>query len=330
MAEKTAVQLIKKFNVEELKPVSIIYGTEEFLKKQLSEKIKQHTQPIVLWGDETGLKQLKEVFSSSSLFSEGNTAMLYDADSFISKLSKDEVKDFVSFIKGIHLPDRLFIFVKKDRLPAKEPYKTLKEIGDVIVSTPLTPKAFFISVKNKIEKSGKSIDEDTLKYLVERLNNDLYHAKNEIEKLLTYLGDKKDITKKDIDAVVVPKSQENVFAFLDRFFSKDPSALKMYRELISTGHHPFELQSLILNQANKLLLFKTLVEKGKPLESIFSQMNIKHPAVKGSIKKQAAAVSKEELIGLIKQLYSLEISQKVEYMDIEKTAEEFVLKRVAV
>ncbi|WP_457624091.1 DNA polymerase III subunit delta [Persephonella sp.] len=328
MAEKSIVQLIKSFNPDSLKPVVLVYGGEEFLKKQLVEKIKAAGEIHILWGDELTYPQLKEVFSSSSLFSEGNTAVILFFEAFVSKLSKEEIKDFGEFVKNIALPDRLFLFLKGEKIPAREPFKSLKGNADVVISAPLTPKAFYISVKNKIEKAGKKIDEDTLKYLVGKLKNDLYYAKQEIEKLLTYIGDKGTVEKEDVNAVVVPEPRENVFTFLDRFFAKDISALRIYRQLVNSTHHPFEIQSLLLGQINRLLLFKTLLEKGKSPEAAFSQMNVKHPAMKGSIQKQASYVTKRQLVDMIKELYTLEKEQKVNFADVYKSSEEFILKRV--
>jgi len=328
MAEKNIVQLIKSFDINQLKPVVVVYGAESLLKRQLVEKIKNTGDTHILWGDETEYLRLKDIFSSSALFSEGNTAVLLEAEHFFSKIPRDQMEDFLSFLQKISLPDRLFLFIGKDKLPAKEPYKTLKNIGDIVVSAPLTPKAFYISVKNKIEKSGKKISDEALKKLVSMLKGDLYYAKQELEKLLIYVADRDEITVEDIENVVIPKTMENVFVFLDSFFSKQPSALKIFRHLISSSHHPFEIQSLLLNQLNKLLIFKTLLEKGKSTDFAFEYLKIKHPAMKGSIQKQSAMITKKEIISLIKQLYRLEKEQKIEYMDIYRTAEEFVARRV--
>ncbi len=329
MAEKSIIQLIKNFDPKQLKPVVLIYGSEDFLKKQFVDRLKEKSKVHILWGDEAGFVNLKDIFSSSALFSKGNTAVLFDFDAFLTKLNKDELKKLTEFLKKITKPDRLILVSKKEKLPAKEPFKTIKDLADIIVSNRLTPKAFMISLKNKIEKNGKKIDEQTLKHLSSKLKNDLWYAKQEVEKLLIYASDKEIITKEDVDLVVTPKIDENIFLFLDRFFEKNPQALKMLKDLIDTSHHPFEVQSLILNQINRLLIFKTLTQKGSPPDKVLDQMKIKHPAVRGTLKKQASKVKTEDLVDMIKDLYETEKKQKVEYMDIFETFEEFVAKWVS-
>ncbi|WP_457641052.1 DNA polymerase III subunit delta [Persephonella sp.] len=330
MAEKNIIQLIKNFDLQKLSSVNLIYGKEKLLKKQFVEKVKSvKGQDVhVLWGDEISLEEVEEIFSSSSLFSPGNIAVLWDFEGFIKNLKKDEIEKFINLLRKISGQDKIILISEKDKLPVKEPFKAIKEIGDIIVSTPLTPKAFILSMKKKIEGNGKNIDDKTLLYLSSKLKNDLMYTKQEVEKLLLYVADKEEITREDIDAVIIPKVEENIFVFLNKLFSKDPESVKIFINLIETTHHPFEIQSLILNQLNKLLIFKSMQEEGKPAEAIFSQLGIKHPAQKGTFQKLSVNLKKEQIINMLKELYNLEIQQKVYYRDIYETSTEFVINVV--
>ncbi len=328
--EKNIVKLLKEFNLEELSPRLFIYGKENLLKKQFVDKIKEHTKNDFhfVWGDDINLKLLDEIFASSSLFSAGDTVVIWNVDAFISNLNQQEKKDFIKLVEKISSPNRLVLVSMKEKLLVKEPYKSITSLSEIIHSPNLTPKAFAVSIKKKIEREGKQINDETLKYLVSKLKNDLYYAKQEIEKLLIYTNEKDQITKEDIDAVVIPKIEENVFAFVDRFFTKDKNALKIYMDLIETSHHPFEIQSLILTQANKILTYKTMLKQGKNEHQIFSEMKVNHPAQKATIKKLAKFTTENELIDLIKEMYELEQKQKIFYEDINETSINFIAKRV--
>ncbi len=331
MKELNIVQLIKKQNIEDLDPIVFVYGSENLLKKQFVDILKKKTEKEIhiLWGDEISLEDLNDVFSSGSLFSKGNLGIILESDSFLDKINKKDLERFKSILERIEKGNDQVVFItNKDKIPSKEPYKTIKEKADIVVSGKLTPKAFLISLKKKIEASGKSIDEETLKYLAKKLSYNLQYAKQEVEKLLLYTEGKKEIQKDDIDKVVVPKVEENIFSFITAFFSKEKKSLQMLKNLVSTGHHPFEIQSLIFNYANKMLLIYSEKEKGKSAEEAFNEAGIKHPAQKGTFKKILSYYKKKDVIDLIKELYQLEISQKVYFEDIEKKLEEFVIKRI--
>ncbi len=331
MKELNIVQLIKNKDFSSLKPVVFVFGNEPLLKKQFADILRKNTKKEVhtFWGDEISIEDLSQVFSSGSLFSEGNLCIVFESDNFLDRITKKELPALKSILDSL-LPekDQVVFISSKEKIPSKEPYKTVKEKASLVLSTRLTPKAFLISVKKKIENSGKKIDDETLKYLTKKLNNDLLYAKQEIEKLLVYTEGKKSVEKEDIDAVVIPRVEENVFSFLTSFFSKDRSSVKMLENLIQTGHHPFEIQSLILTYANKLLIIFEKKSHGVPLEEVFEQTGVKHPAQKGTFKKLISNTEKKEILNLVKELYNLELSQKVYYEDLEKKLENFVLNYV--
>lgn len=331
MKEKNIVQIIKNKEIDDLSPVTLVYGTENLLKKQLVEIIKEKTEKDIhiFWGDELDLKHLAEVFSSSSLFSTGNIAVVFDAELFLEKFSKKDLEKFFSLIDTVkNGKDNLIFILNKEKIPSKEPYKTLVKNSDIIVSNKLTPKAFLISLKKKIENSGKSIDDETLKYLASKLKNSLEYAKQEVEKLLLYTKDKEKIEKEDIDAVITPKIEENIFSFITSFFSKDKNSITSLENLFETGYHPFEIQSLILSYTNKALLVYHYRNSGYSIDKAFEKVGIKHPAQKGTFKKILSSRSKEELIDMVKDLYNLEISQKMYFEDIEKKLKEFILEKI--
>ncbi len=328
MKEENIVKLLKKEVKDiELEPVVYIYGNEDLLKKQFIDKFKAVSSNFhFLWGDEANLTELNDIFSSASLFSSENVAVLWDIDSFISKLSKDSVKEFLKFIKEIKSSDKLFLVSKKEKMPSKEPFKTMASISTVINSPQLTPKAFEISVYKKIQREGKDISLENLKYLISKLPNNLYNTKQEIEKLLIYTADKKEITKEDIDAVITTKPKVNIFVFQNQFLKKDINAIKTFQRLVEEGQHPFEVQSFVLNLLNKILYFKDLTEKGTPKQTAFAKIGVNYKPQQIAIENASKIWSKNELLNAVKSLYETEKQQKIYYEDLQKKSEEFLIK----
>jgi len=180
MKEFNIVQLIKKQNIEDLEPLVFVYGTENLLKKQFVDILKNKTdkQVHILWGDEISLDDLNDVFSSGSLFSKGNVGIILESDSFLDKINKKDLERFKGILERVKKSNDQIVFITdKDKIPTKEPYKTIKDKATIVVSGKLTPKAFLISLKKKIESAGKRIDEETLKYLSKKLNYNLQYAK---------------------------------------------------------------------------------------------------------------------------------------------------------
>lgn len=328
MNELKIQQLLKEFDLTKLKPVVFIYGNEDTPKNLLLEKIKSVMTVYVFWGDELDFKTFLNEIGTKSLFQNERVIVIRQFEDFVSKLKKDETQLFLEKIKKVNLPLRVLFISSVEKIPSSEPYKTLISIADVVISNKLTPSAFYTSIKNKLQREGKNISQENLQYLVSLLNNDLTLAKNEIEKLLLYTADKKEITKEDIDAVITPKFEENVFIFLNSFFKKEKNALKMALNLIENSAHPFELQSLILSQLEKALYYKSLIEEGLSPEEAFLKVGITAPIQKSNINNILKSRNQKELENMLQNLYNLEIQQKVFYQDPVEKFIEFLLKNL--
>ncbi len=331
MKEKNIVQLVKNRDIQTLGSVVFIYGTENLLKKQLIDILKEKSDKDIhiFWGDELEISELLEVFSGGSLFSAGNIAVIFEADAFLEKVSKKELQLLKSILEKVKSSSDSLVFVSnKEKVPSKEPYKSIVSAGDTVVSNKLTPKAFVMSLKKKIQSYGKGIDDDTVKYLAGKLKNSLEYAKQEVEKLILYVQDKEKIEKSDIDAIITPKLEENIFSFIADFFTKKKSAVFSLKNLLETGYHPFEIQGLILFYINKLLVVLSYMENGYTVEEGLDRAGIKHPAQKGIYKKILSVQSRDSLIELLKDLYNLEKSQKVYFEDIEKKLENFIVSHI--
>ena len=326
MSELKVQQLLKEFDLNKLKPVIFIYGNEDVTKNLFIEKVKSVLATTVFWGDELDFKTFLNEIGTKSLFATERVIVVRQFEDFVENLKKEELKIFLETLKKITLPKRLILITSFEKIPSSEPYKTLVSLADVLVSNKLSSTGFYTSIKNKLQREGKVISEENLQYLVSLLNNDLTLAKNEIEKLLLYTADKKEITKEDIDAVVTPKFEENVFVFLNNFFKKDKIALKQAINLIENGAHPFEIQSLILSQLEKALYVKSLLDEGIPIEEAFSKVGITVPIQKSNISNILKSRNETELQNLLKSLYSLELQQKVFYQDPTEKFTEFLIK----
>ncbi len=326
MAEIKANQLLKDFNLNQLKPVVIIYGNEPLLKSLILEKIKSLADVKVLWGDEIDYRSFKNEIFSKTLFSIEEFLVVRNFDSLIQKVKKEEV---IKDLESIKLPNRVFLLVNLEKLDT-EPFKSLSKSENItfVNAVKLSKDAFLKSLKSKIEKEGKTVSDENLIYLASLLSNNLQIAKNEVEKLLLYTLDKKEITKEDIDNVISPVFEENIFNFLNKFFNKEKEALNIFLNLVENSVHPFEIQSLILSYVEKALNLKVLMEEGNSLEEAFSKVGIYSQIQKITFSKILKMYSKEDLVKLISKLYILEIRQKVFFNDIIQTSTEFILSNI--
>ncbi|MDM8526376.1 hypothetical protein QUF80_23610 [Desulfococcaceae bacterium HSG8] len=110
-------------------------------------------------------------------------------------------------------------------------------------------------------QSGKKMDRDAYMAMYEMTGFDLRTFSNNLEKLINYVGSRKNISVHDVNAVLKRTKQDPIYeltsAVSDR---KTEDALFFVNSLLSSGFFPLQVLGAIINQIRKLLLMKGFAE----------------------------------------------------------------------
>lgn len=115
-----------------------------------------------------------------------------------------------------------------------------------------------------MSKNGFSIDNATFQLLCSRLSNDRKISANELDKLITYMGNKKNIDISDIQTVISDtsaSSQEDLCYFVAQGFTE--KAVASYNRLVFEGEQPVSLIRTLSYHFMKLLDCAVKMEKGE-------------------------------------------------------------------
>jgi len=125
-------------------------------------------------------------------------------------------------------------------------------------------QAVLNEMKNSIlTKSRKTMEPGAFGVLYELTGFDLRTFSNNLEKLVTYAGDRKQITRQDVETVLHRTKQDPIFAFTNAITDKNRvEALFFMNSLVSDAKKPMRPEQVIvavLNQIRKLLRIKEFV-----------------------------------------------------------------------
>lgn len=128
---------------------------------------------------------------------------------------------------------------------------------------------------------------------------------NEINKLCTYKF-KGNITKEDINLLVIEKINENIFNLVDAIGNKNKKlALKLIDDQLEINNSANYLLTMIIRQFRILLQIKDLSLKNEN----FSQLKL-HPFVIQKASSQANKYSFDQLKNIYRQLLEIDIQLK--------------------
>ncbi len=133
-------------------------------------------------------------------------------------------------------------------------------------------------VVQEFEKNKVKINTDALDSMVDSVRSDLWLMANEINKLSNYRAGS-IIRKEDVELLVKPNIENDIFKTIDALASKDKKqALSLLHKHLDDGEKPLYLLSMISYQFRNLLIIKELQDAHRPYNSIAKKSGL-HPFV---------------------------------------------------
>lgn len=159
----------------------------------------------------------------------------------------DKYQKLIDYLEKIP-ESSVVVFVQTNPDKRKSLYKKIIKFANVKTFEPLSGAALNQWVQNQIKKHNASIDLNTAEYLISLTGQDLWRVNQEIAKLAAYCAER-TITKEDIDNLVIPTIEANIFHFTDALGAKDHrKAIKNLHRSMAAGENLRQVFYMIVRQ----------------------------------------------------------------------------------
>jgi DNA polymerase-3 subunit delta len=149
-------------------------------------------------------------------------------------------------------------------------YKTLNSEGLIIdCSVPkgarradrIAQEAVLAERKDAILGAGqKTMSQAAFHALYEKTGFDLRTFSSNLEKLVNYIGDRREISIRDVASVLPRTKTDPIYELTNALADRNPEQALFYLDsLLTSGIHPLQAFAAIINQIRKLLLVKDFV-----------------------------------------------------------------------
>ena len=170
----------------------------------------------------------------------------------------------------------------------------------------------------QITKAYKvNIDNPTCMYFIECCGTDMQELINEIRKLIEYVGENGNITKKDIDMLSTKKIESVIFDLTDSLGKKQTkTAIVVLRNLILNKEPTQKILITLYNHFKKLYLTKLAIKENKDI--IYSlDLKPNQTFLVNKYKTQAGYFKLEEIRTILKELTDLDYKYKTGLIDLD-------------
>lgn len=300
----------------------LIFGLENYL---IDKKIQELKEKCKIEEDNTIKFNLSDVNVSAAIL-EASTVSMFQNSKFIicddckfltGEDKKNIEHDIDSLIKYLSNPfdDVYLIFiVRNEKLDErKKIVKEMKKMCNLVECKKIENNDLNNTLKNYITSKGYKISSNGISLLIKKVGLDLSLLISEIDKLLLYKDDNKNITIEDINDVVIENIENNIFALTNAIMNKDRDKIfNIYNDLIKSGEDPSKLLVMLANQFRLLLQVKLMASNGYKDNEMVSILK-EHP-YRIKLSKENT-YSKKILIDKIKKLAELDYNIKSGVID---------------
>ncbi len=123
-------------------------------------------------------------------------------------------------------------------------------------------ESVLIQKMNEMLSAGnKTMDKSTFMALYKMTGFDLRTFSSNLEKLISYAGDRQEITVTDVEAVLQRTKKDPIYELTNALADRQVEPALFYLEsILSSGIYPLQVFTALVNQVRKLLLVKDFVE----------------------------------------------------------------------
>jgi DNA polymerase-3 subunit delta len=314
--------------------IILLFGEDNYRLKEKLREIISHYKKIHKSGlnlifldlKEKSFEDFKMVYQPASMFVEKKLIILKNATKnpeFKRKFleSKEKFKD-----------SKEIILFSEEEKTKDEFLETIKKIAMYQEFKNLEGEKLESWIRREFKKYGAEIEKEGLEKLIEFVGNDLWQMSNEIKKLVAYKNKpcqgvaKIRIEKKDVELLVKPKEEPEIFKTIDAIALKNKKRVfRLIKNHLQKGDSPQYLLSMINFQFRNILMIKDLMKKGKSLSAILRESKL-HPF---SVKKSYYLAQKfdlEELKKIYQKVFQMDLNVKTGKIKPESALESFLIE----
>lgn len=253
-------------------------------------------------------------YTAQSLMGGRRVIVVKDADNNLTKHLK---------VLFDGTPSDTLILLSSATLNKKSSLVTLAETRDdmaVIACYDDRDEDIFTTARKMMIDNDLTISNEALQLLCSRLSNDRRTNIGEIDKLITYMGDKKNIAVEDIKEVIADQSassSDDLCYYTACGYSE--KSQKALQKLLNEGEEPVSIIRGMVYHFYKILNCLANMEKGDTPEKAMQKLVPKIIYFReSSFRKQLAIWNKEMVFSVMDLLYKCERDCKTTNMPVQE------------
>lgn len=333
---KTIDEDIKTGN---FKQIYLLYGTEDYLKRQYRDKLKA---ALTSAGEDSAMggmlgggsdmnfnrfegkdinpKEVIDLAETLPFFSERRVILIENSGFF-----KNACEELADYLGGV-APSTYFLFVEEEVDKRSRMYKTVKNQGKIVEFATQNEELITRWILSRLKKEGKNITGSVLQLFLGKTGTDMGNIDRELEKLICYTMGKDVIEAEDVEAIATEQTSNRIFEMVNAIAEHNQrKALDLYYDLLTLKEPPMRIMYLITRQFQILFHLRDMAGKGFDNQTMAQKAGIPPFAVKRNLA-QAKGFTAAQVRQALNDGAEFEEAVKTGRMNDQMAVELFIMK----
>ena len=285
-------------------------GPEEYLKREAIAALRKKLLPeglealneMVLEG--ASVREIMDAAETMPMMCERRIVVVRDWAAMLPGKSKDEESEVSKIEQWLQHPPESCVTVftfRTDPDNRKKATTLMRKTATVVTFEPLNDAQLKKWINQRLKPYGKQMSPDAITTLAFMAGRDLTRLSGEVDKLAAYVGDADTIGVLDVQAIVPPSLEYNVFELMNRLLSGNLGAAQtMLTSLIQNGQNPVGLLAMLSRQLRQLTHMRYALDAGKTVLHVQETLKL-HPYAAKQLARQAKLRTAETYHQLFEQ-----------------------------
>jgi len=289
-------QLIQDLKNQSYKPMYLLYGEEDYLRKQYRDKLKaaltvpDDTMNYHYYeGKDINVGEIIDLAETLPFFADRRVIIL--ENSGLCKSGGDALAEYLK-----QPAESVVIILVESQIDKRSKlFKTMKDKGRACEFVPQNEQTLKKWIASLAKQDNRKISEQTAEFFLEKTGTDMANIRTEWEKLICYTMGREIIEQEDVEAICTQRVSNRIFDMVAAIAEKrQQEALDMYHDLLTLKEPPMGILALIARQFNLMLQVKELQQKGMGGRQIADKVGLA-PFIVQKYERQASRFKMKEL-----------------------------------
>ncbi len=282
-----------------LKNLYLLYGEETYLRLQYRDDLKKaivgddNMNCAVFKGNNVSVPAIIDLAETLPFFAERRLIIIENTG--LLKSGSDELEAYLKdFPKSTY-----FVINEGETDGRKSIFKTCSARGVAVEFTKQDENTLKTWIASMLKRAGKKMRERDIDHFLELTGDDMSNIRHEVDKLISYTGDREVVESYDVDTVTTRTIKSRVFEMVEAMGSRNRElAVSLYYDLLFSKETPIGILRLIARQFNLLLQAKDLAAERYSKHEIAQKLKLRD-YVAGIYLTQEKKYDRERLLAAL-------------------------------